>query len=729
MGALVNFSYTDLHYLNSEISDTDFIADPTVQPSGQHIRLPDIQRLFYGTADRKRPSVNASWQWRPSPGNEIYVDALWQGFRDKISDRLLEAFLFGGQAYNNLTFRDGTNLVSSGTVVNPARPDGFQGGTFNKTDTYQIAIGGRHEAGPLLITADLAHTFSKFTGSTESVDYTFASPQTIDFDLETPTFSFENFDPTNPANYQYRGFYEENQVAKGDDVQARLDGEYRTGWSFVPKIQLGVRYTDRNASRRFGNRYSTNMFGTPIDQVPLDYQLFDAGFKGVDDAPFPDVWLAPTYNSIRDNVAELRQFAGYPAGPPPFDPAQSYSANEKSTAAYGQLNYSFGTNIVVDGAIGLRVVHTRDSLSGSTILSQPSGPPVIEPTNVENSYTNWLPNANMTVHFTSNLQLRLAATKTRTRPSFAQLSPTTTFGPPPSGCVPDPNDPFRCALSGNSGNVDLKPYKSTNYDASLEYYFSHTGSAAFAIFQRNLDGFIENLSTRSIDPVLGPIIVNQPINTGKGKIKGFEGQVQTFLDLPGLPDWATGFGALANVTYVNAKTGFPDSSGVTVLQPILGISKWSYNLAAMYEKYGFSARLSYNWRGRYTPTIQNRGDDIYYERVDPISRLDLSTSYTFNSRFTVFGDWTNILKKPFRSEFSSARAGAPRAEYPRFVRYEETTLSAGIRFNFSAAPHEAAPPPMVVPPPPPPPVVEQPAPAPPPPPPPPAPTTEGERGN
>ena len=215
------------------------------------------------------------------------------------------------------------------------------------------------------MTADLAHTFSKFTGSTESVDYIFASPQTIDFDLETPTFSFENFDPTNPANYQYRGFYEENQVAKGDDVQARLDGEYRTGWSFLPKIQLGVRYTDRNASRRFGNRYSTNMFGTPIDQVPLDYQLFDAGFKGVDDAPFPDVWLAPTYNSIRDNVAELRQFAGYPAGPPPFDPAQSYSANEKSTAAYGQLNYSFGTNIVVDGAIGLRVVHTRDSLSGS----------------------------------------------------------------------------------------------------------------------------------------------------------------------------------------------------------------------------------------------------------------------------------------------------------------------------------------------------------------------------
>ncbi len=334
--------------------------------------------------------------------------------------------------------------------------------------------------------------------------------------------------------------------------------------------------------------------------------------------------------------------------------------NEKTTSAYGQLNYSFGTGIVVDGTIGLRMVHTKDSLTGSDVQNQNGLPPIITPVSVENGYTNWLPNANMTIHFLRNLQLRLAATKTRTRPSFAQMSPTTTFGPPNSGCVPDPTNPYACALNGNSGNVDLKPYKSTNYDASLEYYFSPTGSAAVAVFQRDLNGFIENQTTRSIDPVLGPIIINQPINTGKGKIKGFEAQFQSFLDVPGLPDWATGFGAAANVTYVNAKTGFPDGSGNIVLQPILGISKWSYNLAAMYEKYGFSARLSYNWRGSYTPTIQNRGDDLYYERVKPISRLDLSMSYTINPHFTVFGDWTNILKKPFRSELSSARAGADR---------------------------------------------------------------------
>jgi iron complex outermembrane receptor protein len=741
-GALINFSYTELQYLDAEISNTDFIADPTVPPSGQHIRLPDIQRIFYGSGDRKRPSINGALQWRPDPDTEIYFDGLWQGFRNQISDRNLEVPLWGGSSYTNLTFRDGTNLVSSGTVTNPFRPDGFQGGTFNKTDTYQFAIGGRHDMGPLRLTADLARTKSTFTGSTASVDYAFSHPVTVDFNSEIPTFTIENFDPSDPANYIYRGFYEENQVAKGKDWQARLDGEYQTDIGWLPKIQAGFRYTDRDASRQFGNRYvNFESRRIPITDVPLDYQLFQPGFRGVDNAPFPDVWLAPTYSSIRNNTVDLRQFGldlGTPDIPPSFggnslekpafDPAQSYSANEKTTAAYGQLNYSFGSAITVDGVLGLRMEHTRDVLNGSTVLNQPNGlPPVIQPITVENAYTNWLPNLNMNIHFTRNLQLRLAATKTRTRPTFAQLSPTRSFGPPPSACVPDPADPFRCALRGNAGNVDLKPYKSNNYDASLEYYFSRTGSAAVAVFRRDLNGFIENQDIASNDPTLGPIIVTEPINTGKGKITGFEAQAQSFLDLPNIPDWARGFGALANVTYVKAETGFPDGTGNISLQPILGVSKWTYNLAAMYEKYGFTARLSYNWRGSYTATIQNRGDDLYFERVKPISRLDLSTAYSFNDNFTVFFDWTNILKKPFRSELSSARAGAPRAEYPRFVRYEETILSGGIRFRFGGSgPAAAPPPPVYVPPPPPPPAAVEPAPQPAPPPPPPP--TAPERG-
>ena len=692
-GALINFSYTELEYLDSERSNTDFVADPTL--NGQHVRFPDIQRLFYHSGNRVRPSINGALQWRPQPGLEFYVEGLWQGFRNKISDRLLAVPLWGGQQYTNIALVPGTNLVQSGTVVNPFRPDGFQGGTFNKTDTYQFAAGGSYESGPLRITADLARTTSKFTGSTESVDYAFASPQTVNFNTNVPQsdggseFSFQGFDPSIPANYIYRGFYEEHQVAKGNDWQARLDVQYEPGLSFIPKIEAGFRFVDRSAHREFGNRY-WNFEGKriPVSGVPLDYQLFHAGFVGSDIQQYR-VWLAPTYASIRKNVVAMRQFniaLGGTAfgiastGDVPPDPLQTYDANEKTYAGYGQIHYAFGSTIRVDGTIGLRAVRTQDMLDGTASLNG-----VTTPVAVRRSYTDWLPNFNARVRFTDQLQLRLAATRTRTRPNFSDLNPSVSVGPLPSGCSSGQSgsgDPYACARSGGGGNPFLKPFTSNNYDASLEYYFSRTGFVAVAGFRRDLKGFFQTQTIRRIDPTLGPLIISGPVNTGKGRIDGFEAQFSTFFDFAHVPDWLRGFGVQANVTYLDAKTGFPQAGGGFNLQPILGVSKWTYNLVGMYEHGGLSVRLSYNRRGAYTATIQDRGDDIYIEKVRPIGRLDLSASYDLFKNVTLFFDWTNMLGKPFQSDLSSARGGAPRVEFPRFVRYEETIYSGGVRFRF-----------------------------------------------
>ena len=95
-----------------------------------------------------------------------------------------------------------------------------------------------------------------------------------------------------------------------------------------------------------------------------------------------------------------------------------------------------------------------------------------------------------------------------------------------------------------------------------------------------------------------------------------------------------------------------------------------------------TTRLSYNRRSSFLTTTQDRGDDFYFERARPVSRLDLSTSYVVSPNVTLFFDWTNMLGDPFRSDLSSARAGASRETYPRFVRYEETIFSGGVRFRF-----------------------------------------------
>ena len=701
-GALLNFSYTDLTYTDSEISNTDFIAGG---PNGT--RFPDIQRLFYKSGNRKRPSVNGAVQWRPSPGLELYAEGLWQGFRNEVSDRLLSAPLWGGSQYTNLVLRPSTDLLQSGVVTNPFRADGFQGGTYNKTDTYQFAFGGSYDAGSLRLKFDAARTTSTFTGETASVDYRLANRQTVVFNNGLPQgqgggpqFSFQNFDAANPANYLFQGYYEEAQQSKGQDWQFRFDAEYDTGIDILPKLQAGVRYNTREAHREFGNRFAQfDNRAIPISSVPLTYQLFNGGFRGTDVQPGLRTFLTPTYDSIRSNRTQMRNFIvglGAPgfgfgtfnAADPAADPLQTYNASEKALAGYVQASFAFGN--AIDGVFGLRAVRTTNQVAGNSSVRQPdpdgagplpAPPNVITPVSVGQTYTDWLPNASLRWHITPELQLRLSASQTRTRPTFGQLNPSATINPPITACAPGQTDPFACARTGNGGNPFLKPFTSNNFDASLEYYFSRVGFVSAAVFRRDLFGFIQNSQVRYIDPQLGPLILSGPINTGKGRIDGFELQLSTTLDFEGLPSFVRNFGFQANLTYLDAKTGFPNGAGAFTLVPILGVAKWTYNLAGFYEKDGLSVRVSFNKRGSSTETIQNRGNDLYYEVAHPAGRLDLSSSYAFSDKFSVFFDWTNILGKPFRQDLFSARDGAARSEYTRFFRFEEEVFSLGARFR------------------------------------------------
>jgi iron complex outermembrane receptor protein len=744
MGALINFSYTRLHYQDSVRRHGFWIADLA---GG---RSPDWPEIHYNEGDRWRPSVNGALQWRPTPDLEFYAEGLWQGYREEVTDRMWAQPLWncGSAIYSNIVTRPGTNEIVSGTVTNPGCPGvtwGFQGATKRKTNTYQFAVGGSWDAGPLRVTGDFARTSSTFNLRTESVDYQIV-PNNYTVNWFTglpggsgPTFQVVGLDVTDPANYQYRGFFEDYLTAKGKDWQGRLDAEYEpAGLDWLPKIQAGVRYVDRDADRTAGARYAyAGDLGIPISAVPLDYQLFNSAFRGDSHKPFPLTWLAPTFDSVWSNLTELRQFnvdlgrAG-DINDPAVDPGRTFTVNEKTLAGYGQLNYKFEMGSVeLDGQLGIRAVRTKDRVEGT--LFQPALPP--EPITVNNKYTNWLPNLNMNLRFGPQWQLRLAATKTITRPLFEQLNPALSLAPPPV-CNPAASD---CVRTGFGGNPFLKPLKSNNYDASLEYYFSGTGFASVAVFRRDMKGFIVNSTFRypDPDPVSGAALeITGPVNTNKGKIQGFEAQVSTFFDWDWMPAWTRAFGAQANVTYIDPKIDLV-VAGTQRRVRIPDVSHWTYNLVGMYEAHGLTLRLSYNRRSSYPegPIADDAGNGNGFTRQghgNANGRLDWSSSYAFNDNFTVFFDYTNILKNPFKSDIVRVNYtnGAPtsREIFPMVVRFEESVLSGGIRFRFGGrGPRVVEAAPAMLPPPPPPPVVEPPVieqPAPPPPPPP----ARGERG-
>ncbi|RKH47529.1 TonB-dependent receptor [Corallococcus sp. AB050B] len=697
LGALVNLSYTRLNYLDSARWNTGFINPGTDAVTGQQFVSPDVVGIFYGGGQRERPSVNASVQWKPNDALEFYVDGLWQGYRDQVSDRQLEMRLWGdGHRYTNVTLRPGTtDQAQSMTVENAARPFMFQGATERKTDTFQLAVGGIYEAGPLRVMADVARTTSRFDLSLYSFDQEFASSPTFDVNFDVPRgpggmeFEVRDFDLTNPANYRYLGFFDRSYVAAGDDWQARADADLRTGVSFVPKLEFGLRATTRDAYQENGQRYCADddggnpgapcglAAGTPLSEMPVDLHVFRGGFRGGGDIQRQRTWVVPTYDSLRNNVEQLRAIQGFNPGDP--ERLRIFDASEQTYAGYAQGRYEFKVGSVpVDGVVGARVVNTQTEVSITPVggtLQKGSG-----------SYTDLLPNATARIRFLPGVQLRLTANQTRTRPGFDQMRPVTLGSPPP--CLNDPNPPPGCQITGSGGNPDLEPVRSNNYDASLEYYFLQTGMASLALFHRDIKGFITNLDVTRDDPTYGAdrVRVNIPVNGGEGSIQGFEASVGTFFDF--LPEgFARGFGVYANVTYLDDEQAFPTGFNLALGETgrIPGVSKWSYNLVAMYERDGLSARLAYNRRSRWiTSYVQNPdGDGFTGEYVDGVARLDFSASFApWKSKpldglsFTF--DASNILGNPYRS----FRQFTPEGDtYPRDVRYEESIFALGLRFR------------------------------------------------
>jgi TonB-dependent receptor len=690
-GALLGLSYTRLRYLDSTNSNTDWVANDPVGPGGANVRFPDIQRIDYGVGDRERPSMNVALQWRPAPGVELYADGLWQGFRNKVSDRELEVPLWGGSSYTNVvTEGSGANpRVSSLTVTDPFRPDGWQGATYSQTDTYQFAVGGKYDMDRFHAAVDIAHTQSRFLDSVYSMDMAYASPQVvtantgIDGLSKGPTFHFApGFDPTNASNYLYRGFYDRQLIATGKDYQARVDLAYDNPLPFVTRIEGGFRYVDRDGHHEDGGRYDYRLpDNLPFSAIPgVSYTVFHSGFPS-DNPTAIRGYLVPTYDSIRSHIAELRAFSGFAPGAPPPDPALTFTANEKSYAGYVQAKYAFDLGVPVDGAIGVRVVGTDLHL-----VSTENNGGVMTPVNLDTSYTDVLPNLMARIHFTDKLQLRLSATETRTRPDFAQYDPSVFIPTPPSCMQPgpgqaQPGDP-NCVRYGNAGNAALQPLTSKNYDASLEYYFSKSNFASIAVFRHELKGFISNYNVSTTDPEGYILFLNEPFNTGKGQINGVEVQGQSFMDWG--PAWLKPFGVQANVTYLDPKTGVPGSIGGTVTETdIVGVSKWTYNLAGFYEGHGVAARLSWNYRSSFLSRFEYRGADPYSETTDGIGRLDFSSTYDLTPKLKLMVDATNLLGDPDVSYLHwGFNGGKDPVTFPRAVHYTEQVISLGLRFAF-----------------------------------------------
>jgi len=702
IGFLVEGSYTDNNFVDSYRDNNTQIlrhaANVTVPGTPgfnyPNVRYPTRVSFQYPSSNRYRPSAGAAFQWRPNAQLEIYADFLYQGFRAAGESRALH-FDTGSNAplFDVTMCPDSTDLVCQMTMKGAGNGiTGYQVAQWNKTNTYQTGTGFIWKVGGGgRISGDLALTdsrnfnrnmqFNIFTNSLGTRVFNFddqsggggASAYVTDIDLSAR------------SSFRMLNFAENGADNHGKSFQARLDGDFPIELAIFDQIQFGVRYSNRDAvSYNDPAENRTPILGATDPRIqytalPFAFQMAPVGFRG-DPTVHPRTWITPTRDDILNNADYLRMLVGQPAGYPNLD--WVYSANEKAYAGYAQTHYAFPLgSFQVDGQIGLRAVRTTNDIDGTLKIGTAAG----QPYSKDNAYTDFLPNISARIKFMPNLQARFAFTKTRTRPGFGQLNPTLTINST-LACDNSVTPPVCNYRTASGGNPELQPIESTNYDASLEYYFSRNGSATLQIFRRDVNGFINNATVFITDPELGPLRVDRPENGEEGYIRGIEVGFRTFFDIPALPQWMRNFGVLTNYTYLDHASELSPSAAATLpgLQPLSGVSSHLWNGQLFYETKKISLRASYNYRSKFQtygivtdpavttqltlPTVENgRG------------QLDLSGAYNPTDFLSLTFNVANALGENQRTFRAFNAAGQT---YPVQVRYLETIYRLGVRVRF-----------------------------------------------
>src|SRR5690606_17137643 len=145
---------------------------------------------------------------------------------------------------------------------------------------------------------------------------------------------------------------------------------------------------------------------------------------------------------------------------------------------------------------------------------------------------------------------------------------------------------------------------------------------------------------RSSDLPLYMFNVNRPVNQRKANIHGWElGSQYVFGD--------SGFGIQANYTKVSGDVGIDDAAAPGVEQfALTGLSDTA-NGVFMYEKYGWTARLAWNWRDEYL-FAANQGNSTNPFYVEDYQQWDFSVTKQLNDNWSVGLEAINLTGEDVR---------------------------------------------------------------------------------
>ncbi|WP_083500525.1 TonB-dependent receptor [Sphingomonas endophytica] len=681
-------------------------SDPRYPVQG-NVNVP--QSLYYQRAQQSRERINVSGsiQYRPTDTLEMTIDGIYSKFDVSGTVRRLDNFMaapyylpaFDGNGTATELSMIGRDFIAqnpqfladnAGRLTNNgvnAKVDHVFNLTNRLSDSYQI--GGNVKWTPadnVELRFDASMTGANRASPNQYLVIGALLPYTYQFTLDggngLPAISYDNDIINDPDRMRLHYMGIDNNRSRDRGSEFHLDGKWDIDDSVLKTVSMGVSYTERKKiNRSFNNSDSSCTYcgyQVPIpagllqdyewgklvgdgQQIPPSVFEFDAG-AFLDYLNDPATLAIPTNGRTPEQQAAFaRQVLALQGGP--FGVREqlrgTVNVRERLTAAY--VSMQFGGERW-SGNAGVRVVRTDVLSSGFntpvTGIANTPGDDTLQYTygpatavSVRNGYVNALPSANIKYNVAENLIARAAFSQTITRPTLTDLGVNNDFG----GRISVP-------LS-SGGNPNLLPFRSTNYDVSLEWYISRVSYLSIGGFYKDLSDFLE-LQTLPVDR-FGRVFQDTRTRNGQtGTIKGIEVGGQYSLDALG--GFASGFGVTGNYTYV-ASSAQRDQTLADYPCGYNGLSPHSANGSVFYEKYGVSARVSYNWRSDY---LRNCRDSQSRPRNrSAYGQLDFSLSYDLTPNFQVYLQGVNVTNQ-YVNEWSAIEE--------RFLLRQDT----GARYNF-----------------------------------------------
>lgn len=362
---------------------------------------------------------------------------------------------------------------------------------------------------------------------------------------------------------------------------------------------------------------------------------------------------SPLLSQEAANAGSLTQYAwvddglAYSKGFPMYDKAmvyaeakgEYYKIKEKIYATYVRADFATGQ---WRGDLGARVVKTDQN---SEAYQDLTGNGNYALGSVSRSYTDVLPNLNAVYNVSKDLLIRGAVARVMARNTYSDLSASTEV----SGTT----------NAATAGNPLLKPFHANQAEIGTEWYYADASLLSATLFAKKLDTFIyTQTATENVAGVSRS--VTRPYNAGNGAtVNGLEIQWQQA--------FSSGFGAIVNYTFTDAKTG-ANAAGRKL--NVIGNSRNQANITGFWEKNGYSARLSYNYRSKSYGALDEGGQDV----TSAYGQWDASASWDITPKLSLYLTAVNIGNEVIRTNTTD---GLPVGVYENGARY-----SLGLKAKF-----------------------------------------------